>query len=695
MQGISAEMIYALGWMVVNSLWQSAVIALVLAALLVSFPRLSAHWRYNAAYAALILVVTAAGWTFFHYYHQALTAAALPSGDWVWSIQQSPIAGVEKTSAPVFWEDWKNWFNDYFDRNLPLIVYVWFSGLVFFMLRLLGGVAYVQHLKQHGIQEIPAYWQQQLSQLASTLHLQRLPILQESTKIHVPMVIGYWKPTILIPLGMLGGLSQAQVEAILAHELAHIYRHDFLLNLFQTLIDVLFYFNPAVWWISATIRNEREHCCDDIAVDICGNALVYAKALVHLQELRLGSNPMLAMAAVGRRKVLLSRVRRILHQPSNAPDIMEKFTVTCLILLAGLFLSVKAEYKEAPLPEAASISKVDMFPAQTDTLPPGNITLRTSKNGKKFDVVVENGAIKALKVNGKEVPAAQFKTYENEVAQLIKDVPPPPPPPTAPTPPTPPGFPNMPTPPGFPNMPAPPPPPGVRHNGQEEVIIRRIGPGPKDIEVQVTPRAEYGLKIERSFIIKDGDSIEIVRNYAPEPKTYNIQYGGMHAPHPRAYGTERPMTFEYNFDIADSIRSNIDKNINVVINADEIQRMTQNLEQRVIIDGQKMRNDMNRQFRQMPFQGMRAPDVNFRMEGPGSGRSFFRGGGTPNSIIEESLSEDELIANGRPYSFELTKAHLKIDGTKMPEPLHQKYLRIYEQSSGMRLEDNSRIIIKK
>jgi len=213
----------------------------------------------------------------------------------------------------------------------------------------------------------------------------------------------------------------------------------------------------------------------------------------------------------------------------------------------------------------------------------------------------------------------------------------------------------------------------------------------------VTPRAEYGQKIERSFIIKDGDSIEIVRNYAPEPKTYNFQYDSRHAPHPRANGSELPMTFEYNFDIADSIRHNIDKNINVVINAEEIQRMTQDLEQRVIIDGQKMKNDMNWQFRRVPVQGMRAPDIDVRMEGPGSGRSFFRGGarGTPNSVIEESLSEDELIAMGKPYSFELTKAHLKIDGTKMPEPLHQKYLRIYEQSSGMRLEDKSRIIIKK
>lgn len=688
MQGISAEIIYALGWMVVNSLWQSAVIALALAALLVSFPKLPARWRYNAAYTALILVVSAAGWTFFHYYHQAISASTLASRDWVWSVQPSSISRFETTATLGVWESWKGWFSAYFDRNLPLIVYVWFSGLIFFMLRLLGGMAYVQHLQQHGIQDVSSFWQQQLSHLASALYLQRLPFLKESTKIQVPMVIGYWKPTILIPIGMLGGLSQVQVEAILAHELAHIYRHDFLLNLFQTLIDVLFYFNPAVWWISATIRNEREHCCDDIAVDICGNALVYAKALVHLQELRLGGSPKLAMAAVGPRKVLLSRVRRILHQPSNAPDIMEKFTVTCLILLAGLFLSVKAEYKDAPSRQGNPHTKGGLVSVQMDTLPPGNITLRTSKSGKKFDVVVENGAIKTLKINGKEIPPTQFKTYENEVAQLIQDVPTPPTPPNPPTAPTLPRLPNLPTPPS--------PPAGFRHNGQEEVIIKRIGPdGQQHIEVQVAPRAEYGQKIERSFIIKDGDSIEIVRNYAPEPRTYNFNYDGIPAPHPGAYGLDRPMTFEYKFDIADSIRGNIDKNINVIINADEVQRMSQNLEQRVIIDGQRMKNDMNRQFRKLPFQGMSAPDMNFRMEGPGNERRFFRGGATPNSVIEESLSEDELIAMGKPYSFELTKTHLKIDGTKMPKPLHQKYIRIYEQSSGMRLEDKSRIVIKK
>ena len=106
-------------------------------------------------------------------------------------------------------------------------------------------------------------------------------------------LIGWLRPVILFPASALTGLSAEQLEALLAHELAHIRRYDYLVNLLQTTVETLFFYHPAVWWVSAQVRQEREHCCDDLAVAACGDVLTYARALTALEQLR-GSEPQLA-----------------------------------------------------------------------------------------------------------------------------------------------------------------------------------------------------------------------------------------------------------------------------------------------------------------------------------------------------------------------------------------------------------------
>ncbi len=130
----------------------------------------------------------------------------------------------------------------------------------------------------------------------------------------VPTVIGWLKPTVLLPMSALAGLSPLQVEAILAHELAHVRRHDYFVNLLQTLLETLLFYHPAVWWVSGQVRVERENCCDDLAVSLCGDPVVYASALADLEELR-GPASRLVMAASG--GVLLNRVRRLLTGPAQ------------------------------------------------------------------------------------------------------------------------------------------------------------------------------------------------------------------------------------------------------------------------------------------------------------------------------------------------------------------------------------------
>ena len=144
--------------------------------------------------------------------------------------------------------------------------------------------------------------------LAQALRIRGAIRLLESAAVEVPTVIGWLRPVVLIPVATLSGLSTEQMEMVLAHELAHIRRHDFFVNLMQAVVETLLFYHPAVWWISGRIRVEREHCCDDVAVAVCGNPLLYARALTRLEELRVDP----AQAFVAANDEIFSEYQRLL-----------------------------------------------------------------------------------------------------------------------------------------------------------------------------------------------------------------------------------------------------------------------------------------------------------------------------------------------------------------------------------------------
>ncbi|MCB0551904.1 MAG: M56 family metallopeptidase, partial [Phaeodactylibacter sp.] len=459
-QILSGALSEALGWTVLHSLWQGMLIALLLAGAMIALQKRPAQWRYLAANAALFLLLLSSIATFVLLYQPGSEEAA--------EIVAPPAAGaisLAEQAAPPIHEQALAFFSDYFGQHLPLIVCIWLLGLAFFVLRLLGGVAYAQRLRRHRTRPLPQEWQWRLDELARRLPLQRAVLLLESALVKVPVVVGHLKPVVLLPIGAINGLTAAQVEAVLAHELAHIYRRDYLFNLLQSLVETLYYFNPAVWWISANIRLERENCCDDIAVQLCGDSMAYARALVQLEE-QSRANPLMAMALVRRGKGhLLYRVRRILNQPQNKSNIMEKFTATALLLAAIFFLSVSAgqpaqEEIASNGPAIESTALIDAWlneaPITLDSLPKGKIQIQSDKDGKKVDARIEDRQIVELNIDGQAIPKEEFSQYEGMVEEMLNAVPPPPPPPA---PPAPPAFPAPPAPPAPPSPPAPPAPP--------------------------------------------------------------------------------------------------------------------------------------------------------------------------------------------------------------------------------------------
>jgi bla regulator protein blaR1 len=263
------SLVRALGWTLVHALWQGTAIA---AALGVALPRFrSAQQRYWAAYGALLSLALVAAATFVWAYEPAqLIETIQPQA--IWALPTSASDAILPPAAD-YWAS----MTDRLEAYHPMIVAIWLMGFLFFLFRLATGLHYIHRLRSRQTRPVPDGWWERLQ-----------------------MALGYFKPLILLPIGWANQLTPAEVEAVLAHELAHIARRDWLFNLLQTLIEAVFYFHPAVWWMSATIRAERENCCDDTAVALTGNRLAYAKTLARLQELsRPAPIPALALGLGG------------------------------------------------------------------------------------------------------------------------------------------------------------------------------------------------------------------------------------------------------------------------------------------------------------------------------------------------------------------------------------------------------------
>ena len=325
-------LIIPLGWALVHFLWQGALIALMLAAVNLLLRRAGAHLRYAADCLALLLMLAVVVTTFV-WYSPRLWSGARPPETWAPTLQATTTLPTTAASAisidsPFRWKPW-------LDSHLAWVVCAWFAGVAILSLRVVGGWIFAQALKRRAWPVGPP-WQQTLTRLAIRFGIRRRIALCECVRARVPAVIGWLRPVILLPLSAMSGLTPQMIEAVLAHELAHIRRHDYLLNALQTAVETLLFYHPAVWWVGKRIRQERENCCDDLAVAACGDALIYARALTALEDIR-STPPRLAMAATA--GSLLARIRRLVdaRQPAGSPAITWLAGVTALLTLGALW----------------------------------------------------------------------------------------------------------------------------------------------------------------------------------------------------------------------------------------------------------------------------------------------------------------------------------------------------------------------
>jgi bla regulator protein blaR1 len=306
----SGPLAQAIGWALLHLVWQGAVVAVLLAALLSRLSGRSANLRYAISCAALALIVALGAVTVLRSYPGATTpAAAVALRPAAASVAGGPqLPALMLTALLRTPPDGLRAYVRTANNTLPMIVAMWLVGVAILSLRLILEWLRARQIVNRSTSPARDPWQQAARRLGQALGVRHAVRLLESAAVEVPSVIGFLRPAILLPASTLTGLTPAQLEMILAHELAHIRRHDFLVNLLQTAVETLLFYHPAVWWISRQVRIERENCCDDLAVALCGNPVQYARALARLEELRTTRLP-LAVSATG--GSLFHRVRRL------------------------------------------------------------------------------------------------------------------------------------------------------------------------------------------------------------------------------------------------------------------------------------------------------------------------------------------------------------------------------------------------
>ena len=296
-----------LGWTLLHFLWQGALVAAVFAAARLSLAHSRPHARYAAACFALAIMLAAPVATFLWLTPAADDAPPPDVNARVLHFSAKPAGLGIVLPAVALSERPEAWIS----QAAPWIVVTWALGATLFWVRLAGAWWAIARMRSHHIRPAPPQWQQTFARLCARLRVSRPVTLLVSARMEVPAVAGWLRPIVVVPLGALSGLPPEHVEALLLHELAHIARRDYLVNVMQSIAEALLFYHPAVWWVSNQIRDERELCCDDVAVAASGDAYTYAVALAGLEACR----PMHArsvLAATGGK--LTARIARLLGQ---------------------------------------------------------------------------------------------------------------------------------------------------------------------------------------------------------------------------------------------------------------------------------------------------------------------------------------------------------------------------------------------
>jgi beta-lactamase regulating signal transducer with metallopeptidase domain len=434
------QLIQAISWTLIHSLWQGMLLSIVVGIIIFFTKQSKPALRYNLLAGSLFIFIVTAVVTFsLQLLHatQIVDAGLTITADSINSVQNISVATVTNHSDLPFFSS----LFTFFDVQATWIVLIWFIIIAFQFIKLAAGLFNVYQLKTKKVFSVNDYWNDKIADLCSELKINKSVRLLVSGITKMPSVVGVFKPVILFPAAMLASLPANEIEAILVHELAHIARKDFLVNLLQHVVEIIFFFNPAVLWVSSLIKQERENCCDDIAVIKMDNKRSYIDALLSFQNFNELAVLPLASSFLGEKNNLINRVKRILYNNNKTLNNMEKKLLIAGAIVTGVFIfaftTIDTAQKKTPAKahaDAVAVNETkhdftemketsDSFPVKNnieESIFNGKIT--KDEDGKKYELTTENGTVKELYINGKRIPADKMQDYSTVTSEILRQV---------------------------------------------------------------------------------------------------------------------------------------------------------------------------------------------------------------------------------------------------------------------------------
>mgnify|MGYP000915925671 CR=1 FL=1 len=333
MESIFQHITQALGWSILHSLWQGVLVYGLLSIVMIGIPTASARYKHAIALISQYVIFVAFLITFGYYLNT--TTPTMTTVSIAHSIEQTRQSSVV------------NIVTYYLQSVFPWFSTLYIVGLLIQIIICSQAYTKSTFIRKRGVSAVPQMWSDLFSDLKETLKVKSTIAFQLSNKVTVPVTLGYLKPIILFPVALANNLDIKQVETILLHELAHIKRNDYLLNLIKIAIETLLFFNPFIWLLSRQIEHERENACDDFVVGYIGSPIAYAQALMSVEIHRQEIPPHYAMAATNNKHYLLERIKRITKMEHKYNRLKKDFVAVGISALTLIGIACTAPNKIA------------------------------------------------------------------------------------------------------------------------------------------------------------------------------------------------------------------------------------------------------------------------------------------------------------------------------------------------------------
>lgn len=668
------NIINALGWTLIHSLWQIALIGLLLKAGLLLCRKKSAENRFTLTSFSLMAIALISVVTFVKNIKsgasEPFTEPLAVVYDEVLQDQSGMIRAQTTMENETLVHSFLQQIPGFIEANLTLIVMLWLAGMLMFSFRFAGSYLYIWRLKKSGTHQASGKLYSTMLRIRTALKIRKEIRLAESVLVKIPLVIGHLKPVVLMPVGLASALPYDQVEAIIAHELAHIRRSDYLHNILKSVIQVIYFYHPVIWWISGEMEKERENCCDDITIRVLGDEKSLQNALISLQEFEQKS-VYVAAAFLSKKYKLLNRIKRM--KTTNQIKQGSKGSLAGFIILLGgiimlttgsafspRFNDLPGEYKtqnfgilsdnfinnmgevsgeKTDSPETTVPMKVTAMP---DTVKSSQSNEDKAKVTLEFD---GNYNLISVKKDGKPLEGEEKSEYE-AMAEKLKKL----------------------------------------NEEQAERENQRLALEKAEKELQAAQeqiekaRMEYEKAMEayNDHVVIAGDDMTKVMVWTEEDSD-NLKKAVKEIKVITDAGVGKtPGVYSYSYSDHDFVELPEDclheKEVTVAISADKLDHL----------------DDLDHKIKMIEIEkelGEHADSKKIIIKHSGSDDLL--------ETLKEELFNDGIIkSSDERMSFTLTQDEVEVNGQKLSDDLHKKYLKIYSKETGNKLNGDFKIVIK-